>query len=258
MGTKKNVTIAGMDEVKIVAPPVEEVVETTEATEAIEAAEVSADGEVAETVVAEETAKPAKVARKTRSKKYAAKNAQVDKTIKYELQKAVETVKKLSYSKFDGTIEAHLIVKEVGITANVSFPHSTGKSIKAVIFNEEIAKELADGVISFDVLVASAPDMAKLTKFARLLGPKGLMPNPKNGTLTTNPEGKVKELAAGKVTLKTEKKAPLMHVGVGKVSMETTALVENIQAMLDALQGKVLKLTLSATMSPGVKVIIEK
>lgn len=255
MGSKKNVAIAGIDEVKIIAPPVEEVIKIAEAVETTEAPEA---GEVTETAIAEETVKPTKVARKTRSKKYATKNAQVDKTIKYELQKAVETVKKLSYSKFDGTIEAHLIVKEVGITANVSFPHSTGKSIKAVIFNDEIATELTEGVINFDVLVASAPDMAKLTKFARLLGPKGLMPNPKSGTLTTNPEGKVKELAAGKVTLKTEKKAPLMHVGVGKVSMESAALVENIQTMLDALQGKVLKLTLSATMSPGVKVMIEK
>lgn len=196
--------------------------------------------------------------KKIRSKKYVSKNSQVDKTIKYELSKAVEMVKKLSYTKFDGTVEAHLIVREAGITANVSFPHSTGKSIRAAIFSEALIEELTNGVINFDVLIATASDMPKLTKFAKLLGPKGLMPNPKSGTLTTNPEGKKKELEAGKVNLKTEKKAPLMHVGIGKVSMDSAKLVENAQTLLDALQGKVLKLTLSATMSPSVKVIIEK
>lgn len=229
MGTTKNVTMAGDENIKIV------------------------DAEHPEQ---DTTKKPTN--KKVRSKKYASKNAQVDKTIKYELSKAVELVKKLSYTKFDGTIEAHLLVKEAGLSANVSFPHSTGKSIRAVIFSEAIAEELAQGQINFDVLIAAASDMPKLTKFARLLGPKGLMPNPKTGTLTTNPEGKKKELEAGKVSLKTEKKAPLMHVGVGKVSMETAQLVANIQALLDALQGKVLKLTLSATMSPAVKVVIEK
>lgn len=230
MGTTKNVTVSGVENVKIVEAPELETATTTKQP----------------------------VSKKTRSKKYAGKNAQVDKTIKYELNKAVELVKKLSYTKFDGTIEAHLLVKEAGLTVNVSFPHSTGKSIKAVIFSDSVAEELAQGIINFDVLIATAPDMAKLTKFAKLLGPKGLMPNPKTGTLTSNPEGKQKELASGKVSLKTEKKAPLMHVGVGKVSMETAQLVANVQALLEALQGKVLKLTLSATMSPGVKVVIEK
>lgn len=229
MGTTKNVTISGDENIKIV------------------------DAEHPEQ---ETTVKP--TAKKIRSKKYVSKNSQVDKTIKYELSKAVEMVKKLSYTKFDGTVEAHLIVKEAGISANVSFPHSTGKSVRAVIFSESLIEELTNGVINFDILIATAADMPKLTKFAKLLGPKGLMPNPKSGTLTSNPEGKKKELEAGKVSLKTEKKAPLMHVGVGKVSMETAKLAENIQALLDALQGKVVKLTLSATMSPSVKVIIEK
>ncbi len=229
MGTTKNVTISGDENIKII------------------------DAEHPEQ---ETTTKP--TAKKIRSKKYVSKNSQVDKTIKYELNKAVEMVKKLSYTKFDGTVEAHLIVKEAGISANVSFPHSTGKSVRAVIFSESLIEELTNGVINFDVLIATAADMPKLTKFAKLLGPKGLMPNPKSGTLTSNPEGKKKELEAGKVSLKTEKKAPLMHVGVGKVSMETAKLAENVQALLDALQGKVVKLTLSATMSPSVKVIIEK
>ena len=96
--------------------------------------------------------------------------------------------------------------------------------------------------------------MGKITKFAKILGPKGLMPNPKNGTLTANPEKKKKELEAGSFTLKAEKKAPLMHLSVGKISLETKQLVENIEALLKALSGKALKLSLCASMSPSVRV----
>lgn len=230
MGTTKNVTVSGVENVKIVDAPTQE----------------------------EKTVKKQPVAKKIRSKKYTLAKSKLDKTQKYELAKAIEMVKDLSYSKFDGTVEAHLVVKEAGISTNVSFPHSTGKSIKVAIFSEKLAKDIEAGNIDFDILIASPSDMPKLTKFARVLGPKGLMPNPKNGTLTTNPEGKKKELEAGKVNVKTERKAPLMHIGVGKISMKTADLAENIEALLNALKGKVNKLTISATMSPGVKVEIEK
>ena len=198
------------------------------------------------------------VNKKIRSKKYALAKSRLDKTQKYELSKAIDLVKSLSYSKFDGTVEAHLVVKEAGISTSVSFPHSTGKSIKVAIFSDEVIKDIEAGNTNFDVLIATPSDMPKLTKFARVLGPKGLMPNPKSGTLTTNPEAKKKELEAGKVTLKTERKAPLMHLGVGKVSMKTEDLAENIQALLNAVGTRVQKLSISATMSPGVKVQLEK
>jgi large subunit ribosomal protein L1 len=235
MGTKKNVTMSGVDTVKIVE-------------------DQTPDSQVIE----ESQNKKQPVNKRVRSKKYASAKSRLDKTQKYELSKAIELVKDLSYSKFDGTVEAHLVVREAGISASVSFPHSTGKSIKVAIFSDAVIKDIEAGNTDFDVLIATPSDMPKLTKFARVLGPKGLMPNPKSGTLTTNPEAKKKELEAGKVTLKTERKAPLMHLGVGKVSMKTEDLAENIQALLNAVGTRVQKLSISATMSPGVKVQLEK
>jgi large subunit ribosomal protein L1 len=230
MGTTKNVTMSGVENVKIVEDATPEVKQD----------------------------KKQPINKKVRSKKYASAKSRLYKTKKYELSKAIELVKDLSYSKFAGTVEAHLVVKEAGISAGVSFPHSTGKSISVAIFSDETIKKIEDNAIDFDILIATPSDMGKLTKYARVLGPKGLMPNPKNGTLTTNPEGKKKELEAGKITVKTERKAPLVHLGVGKTDMTTEALVENINALLKAFKGKVEKLSLSATMSPGVKVEVEK
>ena len=114
--------------------------------------------------------------------------------------------------------------------------------------------DIEAGKIDFDVLVASPEFMPKLAKFARVLGPKGLMPNPKNGTLTPKPEIKKKELEAGKFNLKTEKKAPLMHLSIGKMDMSSKELTENLEALLKALNGKLLKVSIAASMSPSVKV----
>jgi large subunit ribosomal protein L1 len=248
MGSKKNVAVSGVDEVKIVAAPTIETEDKTNDNEDVDA-ENTAEATPVEATPTKKT--------RIRSKKYTSAKSKIDKSKKYELTEAIEIVKKLSYSKFDGTIEAHLVVKEAGISTSLSFPHSTGKSIKAVIFSDKVIKDIEAGKIDFDVLLATPQDMPKLTKFARVLGPKGLMPNPKNGTLSTNPEAKKKELEAGKFTLKAERKAPLVHIGVGKVSMKTEELAANVQALLDSLIGKVEKLALSATMSPSVKVVVE-
>jgi len=97
------------------------------------------------------------------------------------------------------------------------------------------------------VLVSSPQFMPKLAKYARILGPKGLMPNPKNGTLSPNPERAVKELAAGKQIIKTEKKQPLMHISLGKTSTETKALIENLRALYSPLKNKVISITISST-----------
>ncbi|MGD9128907.1 MAG: 50S ribosomal protein L1 [Candidatus Woesebacteria bacterium] len=197
------------------------------------------------------------IKKKIRSKKYQATRSQIDKSKAYDLATAVELVKKLSYSKFDGTITAALVVKKPGEKAELNFPHATGQTVKVAIVSPAVLKKINDNQIDFDVLLATPQDMPKITKFAKILGPKGLMPNPKNGTLTPNPELKKKELAAGKMTIKTEKKAPLMHVTVGKVSMDSKALLENVQALIKALKGKISKMSLAASMSPSVKVAIE-
>lgn len=204
---------------------------------------------------AEAKTKKVKEAR-SRSAKYKAVRAQVDKTRAYDAFSAVELVKKLSYSKFDGSIVAHAVLRETGSKADLTFPHTTGRSIKVAIASDDVLKQIEDGNIDFDVLLTTPQLMPKLAKHARVLGPRGLMPNPKNGTITDNPEAKKKEFEAGKISIKTEKKAPLIHVTIGKTSMETKDLVENIQALLKAFKGKMVKMSLAASMSPGVRVEI--
>lgn len=201
-----------------------------------------------------EAKKPAQKKGPARSKKYAAVRAKVDKTRTYDSFSAIELIKNLSYSNFPGTIEAHVVVKETGVKADVTFPHSTGKKLNVAIFNDEVAKKIEDSNIDFDILLATPADMKDITKHARILGPQGLMPNPKMGTLTDNPEAKKKELEAGKLTLKTEKKAPLIHTTIGKTDMATKDLVENLNTLIKALKGKLKRLHIAASMSPAVKV----
>lgn len=210
-----------------------------------------------ETIVAETKATKVK---KThgRSKKYQAVRAQVDKTREYDAFSAIELVKKLSYTKFGGTIEAHALLREEGASFQITFPHSTGKTLTVAVATDELLSEIAEGKVNFDVLLATPAYMPKLAKLARILGPKGLMPNPKNGTLTNDPETKKKALEAGTITLKGEKKAPLVHVVLGNTKSETKDLVENLQMLIKVMTGKLLKLTVSATMSPGIKVNVKE
>ena len=191
---------------------------------------------------------------KSRGKKYVATRAQVDKTKEYDPFAAIELVKKLSFTKFAGSIEAHGIVRKVGSSYSFAFPHSTGQSVRVAVADDQLLKKIEAGQIEFDVLVAVPSYMPKLAKLARVLGPRGLMPNPKNGTLTDKPEVKKKELEGGKMTLKTEKKAPLIHLLIGKVSMDTKQLVENLNTLIKVLGMDLVKLSISASMSPGVKV----
>lgn len=208
----------------------------------------------------EETAEAKKAKKKgrTRGKKYQEKRSLVDKTREYPVAEAVELVKKMNFTKFVGTVEAHLEVKEAGINATLTFPHSTGKSVRAEIVSEEVLEKIGKGIIDFDVLIARPEDMKNIAKFARVLGPKGLMPNPKNGTVTPTPDKRKNELEAGAVTLKTEKKAPLIHTVVGKLSMTEAELVANVQALLNAFENKAVKLYICASMSPSVRVAIPK
>jgi large subunit ribosomal protein L1 len=191
-----------------------------------------------------------------RSKKYVSARSIVDKTKLYDAFAAVELVKKLSYSKFDGTISADILVRDLGTQVDVAFPHTTGKVLRVAIATDEVLKEIEAGTINFDILVSAPAMVPKLAKFARTLGPRGLMPNPKNGTITPNPEQKKKELESGKTAIKTEKKQPVMHITLGKASMETKALVENVSALIEALGTKAVRLSLTSSMSPSVKVKI--
>jgi len=193
---------------------------------------------------------------KTRGKKYKEAKAKVDSSKSYATKNAVELVKDTSYSKFDATVELHLVVKKTGISASVTLPFSTGKEKKIEIASDETIKKLKEGKINFDILLATADMMPKLVPFAKILGPKGMMPNPKNGTLVPNVQ-KAKSYSASTITIKTEKDAPLIHLGVGKVSQKPQEIEANIEAVINAVGVKqVEKAYTKATMGPAIRLTI--
>lgn len=167
--------------------------------------------------------------------------------------KAVQTI--TSLSRRPGTLEAHINVTETGLRGEVKLPFSTGKSIRVEIFSDKTVTALNDNRLDFDVLLASPADMPKLARFAKLLGPKGLMPNPKSGTVTADPEKRSKELMAGSsLSYKTEPKAPIIHLGLGKTSQKVEELSANLTATLkDIGATKIVSAFLTGSQTPSIK-----
>lgn len=197
---------------------------------------------------------------RVRSKKYVEASSLVDKTKLYPLSDAVALVKRTSMTKFDGTVELHInlnpqsLGEKKDMRGSVSLPHGTGKEVKVVIADDAVLAAVEKGTIDFDILVAHPSMMPKLAKVARILGPKGLMPNPKNGTVSPDPEKRAKELSQGQVNFKSEPDQPIIHMSVGKVSFEDKKLADNVEAVLKAVGiSKIARATLTATMGPGVK-----
>lgn len=191
---------------------------------------------------------------KVRSKKYIEAQAKVNKTKLYSLTKAIKLVKETSYSAFDGTVELHVVVKKIGVSANIILPHSAGKEKKIEVAKESTVKKLEKGKVDFDILLATADMMPKLVPFAKILGPRGLMPNPKTGTLIKDIK-EAKKFSANKISLKTEKKAPLIHTPVGKVSSKQKDLSENIEVVLKGIgKRQIVKAYLAPTMGPSIKI----
>lgn len=198
-----------------------------------------------------------KTIERVRGKKYVEAKKKFDNIKTYSVTEAIKLVKETSYSKFDGTVELHMIVKKAGISAQVALPHQAGKTKKIEIATDETVEKLKNGKIDFDVLVATTEMMPKLVPFARLLGPKGLMPNPKNGTLVPDAK-KAKGFSIGSIVLKTEKEAPLIHTVIGKISQDSKELEDNLEAIFKAFGGskQIDKAYIKATMGPSVKVKI--
>ncbi|MGY5139751.1 50S ribosomal protein L1 [Mycoplasmopsis gallinarum] len=225
-------------------------------------------------------------------KKIRAARESFDKTVAYDLKEALELVQRTSYSKFDGSVELvmklNLDVRKADqqLRGAVLLPHGTGKSIRVLVVTnnpekQKLAKEAgADQVVDglelegkikednfdFDVMVADPAMMPLLGKYGKKLGPKGLMPNPKTGTVTPTPEKAVEELKKGKANYRTDK-AGIVHTLIGKVSMPVENLVENAQTVISlikrlkpaAVKGTYLQnIVVTATMAPGVKVKIER
>ena len=222
---------------------------------------------------------------KTSKSKMAAEE-QIDRMSSYPLGEAVSLMKKASYAKFDESVDLSINLgvdprhADQNIRVTTGLPNGTGKSVKIlVITNESKFKEAEDAGADYvghkeylekiktgwgevDKIVATPDMMGELGKLGKILGPKGLMPNPKSGTVTNEIGDAVKELKAGKVELRVEKTG-IIHVSCGKVSFDTDAIVENIKAIYStimkarppAVKGQYLKkMTISSTMGPGIKV----
>lgn len=192
-----------------------------------------------------------------RSRNYKAALTKVDRNKAYFVEEGVALAQATSFSKFEGKIELHLTVREAGLSGEISFPHPAGRSARVAVATDELLAKVKDGQIDFDVLIASPEMMTKLAPLARILGPKGLMPNPKKGTISPEPE-KVAAQMSGKTRFATEKKIPLIHLVVGSVKQSAEEVTANVKAVFSAIgPSNINKATLKATMGPGVKLTVE-
>jgi|SRR5882672_2229942 len=201
--------------------------------------------------------------KKHKSASYQKAATLLDKNKHYALTEGLLLLEKLKRTSFDETVELHINTLEKGISGSLTLPHGTGKTTRVVIANaavdpksvDELIKTIESGKIDFDVLIATPDTMPKLAKVARVLGPRGLMPNPKNGTVTPKPDEVAKKFAGGQFNFKTEAKFPLLHLAVGKLSFGDKKLAENIVTAVKAIKTKNIKsMTLKSTMSPGIKI----
>ena len=215
----------------------------------------------------------------------------VDRSAVYEPEEAIALVKKTAAAKFDETVEVHIRTGCDGrhadqqIRGAVVLPNGTGKTVRVLVFakgdklaeaeaagadftggEELIPKIQKDGWLDFDVVVATPDMMGVVGRLGKVLGPKGLMPNPKAGTVTMDVAKAVKDIKAGKIEYRLDK-TNIVHVPVGKVSFTDEALLQNFNALMDAivkarpsaLKGQYLRsITLASTMGPGVKVNVLK
>ena len=226
-----------------------------------------------------------------KGKRYTEAAKLIEKSSLYELDEAVSLVKKAASAKFDETIEAHIRTGCDGrhadqqIRGAVVLPHGTGKTVRVLVFakgakldeaqaagadfvggEELIPKIQNEGWLDFDVVVATPDMMGVVGRLGRVLGPKGLMPNPKAGTVTMDVTKAVNDIKAGKIEYRLDK-TNIIHVPVGKASFTEEQLADNFQTLMDAinkakpssLKGQYIKsVTLAPTMGPGVKLNVAK
>ncbi len=179
----------------------------------------------------------------------------IEKGKLYSSKEAIELVKKANLTKFDSSFEVHINTTEKGLRGQVNLPHGTGKQIRVAIADDALLEKVGSGKIDFDVLVSAPSMMPKLAKFAKVLGPRGLMPNPKAGTISDKPEDLAKKLATGQAQFKTETEAPIVHFVIGKSSFPTKDLEENLSSLISAIgPTKIKSIFLKSTMSPSVQV----
>ncbi len=221
-------------------------------------------------------------------KKYRQALEKIDRTKKYEPMEAVKLAQETSFSKFDGTIEVHIRLgvdprhADQQVRDTVMLPHGLGRTIRVLVFAEgdaareaqkegadyivddEIIKQIQNGWFEFDATVSTPKMMSTVGRLGKILGPRGLMPNPKAGTVVPEDDlpRVIKELKAGRVEFRTDKTANL-HVPIGKASFETQKLFENFSALIDSVRrskppaskGAFFQtITVTSTMGPGIRV----
>ena len=224
-------------------------------------------------------------------KKYQEAAKLVDRSVQYDTAEAIALVKKTATAKFDETVEVHIRTgcdgrhAEQQIRGAVVLPNGTGKTVRVLVFakgdkvneaeaagadhvggEELIPKIQNEGWLDFDVVVATPDMMGVVGRLGKVLGPKGLMPNPKAGTVTMDVAKAISDIKAGKIEYRLDK-ANIIHVPVGKTSFDEAKLQENFDALMDAivkakpsaLKGQYLRsITLATTMGPGVRVNVAK
>jgi len=221
-----------------------------------------------------------------RGKKYQEAMKLIDRSKKYDVKEALELVKKTNVAKFDATVECAFKLNidprkaDQNLRGTVSLPNGTGRNVRVLVIakeakaqealaagadyagDAEYLEKIKSGWFEFDVVIATPDMMGELGKLGRILGPKGLMPNPKTGTVTMNIEQTVKEFKAGKVEYRTDKVGNIL-LPVGKCSFSAQQLVENVQAIYKQLmrvkpstvKGVYMQsITVTSTMGPGIKV----
>lgn len=188
-------------------------------------------------------------------KKYKLALKSIKKDKRYSPEEAVSVLKSIVYGNFDESVEIHLNVEKKGLKGEVSLPHSIGKKTRVAIVSDEIIEQIEKGSFSFDILVSHPSFMPKLAKFARILGPKGLMPSPKNGTVTTDPESVAEKFSGTTIQWKTESKFPLVHQQVGKISQDNKLIQENIEAFMQSVNhSNIRQAFISSTFSPSIEI----
>jgi large subunit ribosomal protein L1 len=219
-------------------------------------------------------------------KKMNASLEKIEKAKEYPLEEAIQKVKELAYTKFDETVDLAFNLgvdprkSDQMVRGTVVLPHGTGKKLRVLVFakgekeleakqagadyagSDELVEKISKGWLDFDKVVATPDVMGVVGKLGKILGPRGLMPNPKLGTVTFDVAKAVKDIKAGKVEYKTEK-AGVVHVPIGKVSFDAQKLLDNAKVIIDSVnrakpstsKGKYLKaISISSTMGPGVKI----
>ena len=225
---------------------------------------------------------------KERSKRYKDSEKQIDRDKTYQLKEAIDILKKMSPAKFDGAVDLHFNLSvdtkkpEQMVRGTVVLPHGTGKKVRVAVFCKgeyerqakdagadivganELIDKVSGGFLDFDCAIATPEMMKDLSKLGKVLGPRGLMPSPKTGTVTNDIAKAIEDVKRGKVEFRVDKQGGI-HLSVGKISFQTDMLNDNASRVIEAIdearpssvKGKFVKsLTISASMNPGLRIAV--